>query len=55
MVSVKFVKLSNKFFIFFPQIEDLSQQAQVAAAEKFKAPDISQSTETGATTVSFFF
>lgn len=39
----------------FPfQIEDLSQQAQVAAAEKFKAPEISPAADVGAgTTVSF--
>uniref|UniRef100_R4FN21 Putative transcription factor similar to nacalpha-btf3 n=1 Tax=Rhodnius prolixus TaxID=13249 RepID=R4FN21_RHOPR len=43
---------SDTYIIFGEtKIEDLSQQAQVAAAEKFKAPDISQSTETGATTV----
>ncbi|KAK9503611.1 hypothetical protein O3M35_010135 [Rhynocoris fuscipes] len=43
---------SDTYIIFGEtKIEDLSQQAQVAAAEKFKAPDISQSTDTGATTV----
>jgi len=43
---------SDTYIIFGEtKIEDLSQQAQVAAAEKFKAPDLSQSTDTGATTV----
>lgn len=36
------------------QIEDLSQQAQVAAAEKFKEPPVISTAETGgSTTVSF--
>ena len=38
------------------QIEDLSQQAQVAAAEKFKEPPIIAATEAGgSTTVRFNF
>lgn len=38
------------------QIEDLSQQAQVAAAEKFKAPEISPAADVGAgTTVRTLF
>ncbi|KDR04969.1 hypothetical protein L798_04574, partial [Zootermopsis nevadensis] len=32
------------------QIEDLNQQAQVAAAEKFKAPEVSQAAEAGGST-----
>jgi hypothetical protein len=32
------------------QIEDLNQQAQVAAAEKFKAPEVSPATEAGGST-----
>lgn len=39
------------YSVFPFQIEDLSQQAQVAAAEKFKAPEITQNTDTGAATV----
>lgn len=35
---------------FFPQIEDLSQQAQVAAAEKFKEPPVIPATEAGGST-----
>lgn len=32
------------------QIEDLSQQAQVAAAEKFKTPEVTPAVEAGAST-----
>jgi hypothetical protein len=32
------------------QIEDLNQQAQVAAAEKFKAPEVSPAAEAGGST-----
>ncbi|CAB0008816.1 unnamed protein product [Nesidiocoris tenuis] len=43
---------SDTYIIFGDtKIEDLSQQAQVAAAEKFKAPEITTATDTGATTV----
>jgi hypothetical protein len=35
--------------LFF-QIEDLNQQAQVAAAEKFKAPEVSPAAEAGGST-----
>ncbi|KAL1132628.1 hypothetical protein AAG570_010580 [Ranatra chinensis] len=43
---------SDTYIIFGEaKIEDLGQQAQVAAAEKFKAPEMSQSTDTGASTV----
>ena len=34
----------------FLQIEDLSQQAQVAAAEKFKEPPVIPATEAGGST-----
>lgn len=34
----------------FSQIEDLSQQAQVAAAEKFKEPPVVPATEAGGST-----
>lgn len=41
---------------FFFQIEDLSQQAQVAAAEKFKEPPVIAATEAGgSTTVMIYF
>jgi hypothetical protein len=32
------------------QIEDLNQQAQVAAAEKFKAPEVSPAADAGGST-----
>jgi hypothetical protein len=35
--------------LFF-QIEDLNQQAQVAAVEKFKAPEVSPAAEAGGST-----
>lgn len=41
---------------FSVQIEDLSQQAQVAAAEKFKEPPVIPATEAGgSTTVRYIF
>lgn len=36
--------------LFVLQIEDLSQQAQVAAAEKFKEPPVIPATEAGGST-----
>lgn len=36
--------------IIRPQIEDLSQQAQVAAAEKFKEPPVIPATDAGGST-----
>lgn len=46
-VEIKLVYLElSKLF----QIEDLSQQAQVAAAEKFKAPEVAQAAEAGGST-----
>ena len=43
--------VSDTYIVFGDaKIEDLSQQAQVAAAEKFKAPDASPAAEVGAGT-----
>jgi hypothetical protein len=39
-------EVTSSFF----QIEDLNQQAQVAAAEKFKAPEVSPAAEAGGST-----
>jgi hypothetical protein len=47
------IKIVNNVFTL--QIEDLSQQAQVAAAEKFKEPPIISAAEAGgSTTVNFW-
>lgn len=48
---------SDTYIVFGEaKIEDLSQQAQVAAAEKFKAPEISPAANiTGMTYCTFFF
>ncbi|KAG5308341.1 NACA protein, partial [Acromyrmex insinuator] len=39
-----------KYFMMISKIEDLSQQAQVAAAEKFKEPPVIPATEAGGST-----
>jgi hypothetical protein len=44
MVCVAFCSKYDVMCVFF-QIEDLNQLAQVAAAEKFKAPEVSPAAE----------
>lgn len=50
IMTCLFNKIYNIFFSFHLQIEDLSQQAQVAAAEKFKEPPVIPATEAGGST-----
>lgn len=45
--SENFRKMIINYYIYLLQIEDLSQQAQVAAAEKFKEPPVISAAEAG--------